>query len=108
MLYIDVLPARRINATQETCIQIPFSEKRRWMSQPLVNFQTMPRPAQTMSGLIPTFSRIFRLCRVTDLPAVSEALGWRLGESGEPKSSSHFETNRYSSQTTLLLKDYAA
>jgi hypothetical protein len=106
--YLDVFIERRVNATPETFMQITPSETQRLMSQRLVNVDTTPRLAQTMLVLIPPLSLAFRSCSVTDLRAASRDLGWYLGEPGEPKSSSHFESTRDSSLTNSLGKDYAA
>lgn len=63
--------------------------------------------ADTSEG-IPPLSPAFRFYSATDLRAASRDLGCHLGEPGEPKASSHFESTRDSSLTIFAGKDYAA
>ena len=106
--YLDVFIEHRVNCTARDFMRITLSETQRLMSQRLVHVDTTLHLAQTMLVLIPQLSPAFRFCSVTDLRAASRALGWHLGEPGEPRSSSHFESTRDASFTPSLGKDYTA
>jgi hypothetical protein len=57
---------------------------------------------------IPPLSPTFRFCSATDLRTASRDSSCHLGEPGERKASSRFESRRDSSLTMFVGKDYAA